>query len=223
LKNIVKKDTDLVVFDLDGTLIDSSPDIAWAVNRTLEGLGREPLETRTIRANVGWGTGALFERLMPDADAALVERARCGFLETYGSRLSVETLVYPGVVETLEAFTADGRLLAVVSNKPEALSVSVIAELGLSGFFTMVLGGDSLPEKKPHPAPILKVLDETGIRAERAAMVGDSPIDCRAGRESGLFTVGVTYGFRPRSEIDSAGFDAVIERFPELTDLLPRP
>jgi phosphoglycolate phosphatase len=187
---------ELVVFDLDGTLIDSSRDLAAALNQTLDRLhpGTPALSVDEVRSMIGDGALKLITRALratglPDApkDALPV------FLECYGARLLEETILYPGVRETLEALAP--RHLAVLTNKPGDFSRAILEGLGVAPFFRRVYGGGDLPDKKPHPVGLHRLLAEAGVAAGRAVMVGDSAIDVRTGRAAGVRTIGVRYGF----------------------------
>ena len=210
----------VVIFDLDGTLVDSSSDIAWAANRVLERFGHGVLDEEKIKECIGWGVRPLFESLMKGESAGTIERARLEFLDIYGGRLLVDTALYPGVTATLDAMAEAGKRMAVVTNKPAALTARIVEGLDLSRFFPLVLGGDSLPNKKPHPEPILKVLDTFGAAAREAVFVGDSAVDCRAARAAGTAFIGAAYGFRGRRELEEAGCDAVIDTFPRFLSIV---
>lgn len=207
---------DLVIFDLDGTLIDSSRDIAWSANMVLHSMGYERLDMEVIKESIGWGVKNLLEKLMPEEAPESIESARLKFLDFYGGHLVVETTIYPGVVETLEYLRSSGKKMAVVTNKPHALSVAILDELKLKGYFGAVLGGDSLPNRKPHPEPVEKVLSLLGVAPSASVIVGDSPVDCEAGRSARVGTVGITYGFRGRKELEGAGCDFIIDSILEL-------
>ncbi|MBI5491581.1 MAG: HAD-IA family hydrolase [Deltaproteobacteria bacterium] len=208
----------LIIFDLDGTLVDSSRDIAWSANMTLKSMGYDERGLEAIKEHVGWGVRSLLEKLMPREGAERIEEARLKFLEFYSSHLTVDTHIYPGVKETLSFFNSKGKKMAVVTNKPEGLSGRVLAELNLSGYFQMLVGGDSYPNKKPHPEPVEKVLSALG--SGPAIIVGDSPTDCEAGKGAGIRAIGVSYGFRPKEELERAGFDLIVGRFTELKEVI---
>lgn len=211
---------DCIIFDLDGTLIDSSGDIAWAANRTLESFGYPAMTVEEVKGHIGWGIRPLLEKLMPGEPPLRIEDARGVFLEFYGSHLVVQTLLYPGVVDTLRHFKSVDKRMAVVTNKPEGLSMRILDELGLAGYFAVVLGGDTVANKKPHPEPVERALSKAGAEPSRSVMVGDSPVDCEAGRAAGLSTIGVSYGFRGAEELKGAGCDIIINSFAELKDVL---
>lgn len=210
----------LIIFDLDGTLVDSSEDIIWAANRTLEELGLPPREDMHIKRRIGWGVTPLLEKLLPEESPEGIVRARDVFLKHYGAHLTVSTTPYPGVVDTLKGFKRRGKLMAIVTNKPVVPSIEIVEALGLAAFFQLVLGGDSCKNKKPHPEPLLTVLDRLDVEPREAVFVGDSAVDMEAGKSAGLKTIGAAYGFRGRVELEEAGCSAVIDGFGELAGLV---
>jgi len=214
------KEAGLLIFDLDGTLVDSSTDIAEAANRTLAAMGREEETHEYIKERIGWGVKMLLTQLMDDAGPDVIDEATARFLDFYGRRLSVHTRAYPGVMDALARFRGAGKGMAVVTNKPEALALRLLSDLGMDGFFEVVVGGDTVRNKKPDPEGIMRVLGSLGVEPSGAAFVGDSPVDCESGRAAGVYTVGVTYGFRPVDELRRAGFDVLIGSFSELESVL---
>jgi phosphoglycolate phosphatase len=210
-----------VCFDLDGTLVDSRADLADAMNHTLASLGRHRLPSDLLQSFVGEGARRLVERAVGcDASAALVDEALQRFLTRYGAHLLDATRPYEGIAETLEELAARGVLLSVLSNKPEAMSRAILAGLGLAGRFFAVLGGDSLPTRKPDPAGALHLLARGGTPPDRMLLVGDSGVDVRTARAAGLPFCGVAWGltpdgmwaerptrvvFRPRALLDVVG------------------
>ena len=218
LRAMVKKE--LIIFDLDGTLIDSSVDIAWAANRTLVSYGLNERSVAEIRDNIGWGVKPLLERLMPGSDPMRITSARERFLEYYWGHLTVGTRLFEGVDETLKALRGMDRRLAVVTNKPVLFARKILEELGIGVYFDRVAGGDSFQNKKPHPEPLEKVIEGIGTAKDESAFVGDSAIDRETGRKAGVFTIGVSYGFRAGATIEEMGFDAVIDRFPDLLRII---
>ncbi|MBI5562503.1 MAG: HAD-IA family hydrolase [Deltaproteobacteria bacterium] len=207
-----------IIFDLDGTLIDSSSDIAWAANRTLEVMGYPALDVGRIKEDIGWGVKTLLERLMPGETAERIAGARMLFLEFYGSHLVVETHLYPGVADTIRRLCAMGKLMAVVTNKPETLTLRILEEVGLKAYLPYVVGGDTLPTRKPSPEPVEAVIRAAGMTKAVSVIVGDSPMDAEAGRAAGISAIGVTYGFRGVREL--TGFDALVDAFAELKDVI---
>jgi len=220
MKVIKKIAADLIIFDLDGTLIDSSEDIAWATNKTLNAFGYNEMGIEDIKDNIGWGVRSLLEKLMPEETLEKIMEARDKFLDFYGKHLVVKTYVYPGVEDTLKHFKSMDKLMAVVTNKPEGLAEKILEELNLSSYFARVVGGDSFSNRKPHPEPVEKVLGFSGIGPEKAVIVGDSPIDCETGKRAGTSTIGVTYGFRAKHELEEACCDAIVDSFPELKNVV---
>lgn len=188
----------LVVFDLDGTLIDSSDDLASAVNATLARLSpaAPPLSPEKIRSFVGHGARALVERTLEEAK--LAQRADDVlplFLEVYRGHLLDRTRLYPGVAEALADL--DGYRLAVLSNKPGDMSRTILQGLGVAHRFVRICGPEDVPARKPDPAGLRQLMEQAGARPEDTAMVGDSPVDVRTGRAAGVLTVGVSYGLDP--------------------------
>lgn len=216
---MVKK-TELIIFDLDGTLIDSSDDIAWAANKTLLYMGKSEREIEVIKENIGWGVKVLIERLMPGEDEGRIRTARGKFLEYYWEHLNVKTFLYPGVLDTLKYLKGIDKKMAIVTNKQIKYTERIIEELAIKNLFDMVLGGDSLTNRKPHPEPVEKIIAALAVQKDMAVFVGDSPVDCEAGKGAGIFTIGVEYGFRDKEDLISAGFDLLIKEFSELRDII---
>lgn len=211
---------DLIIFDLDGTLIDSSKDIAWAVNKTLTRMEMDELPHDVIRGYIGHGVRALLNQAIPLARHHLLESAREIFLGYYKDHLLVETRLYPEVRETLGYFHKRGKRMAVVTNKPLKLTEEILKGLDVARFFSIVLGGDSIQNKKPAPEAIEVVLNDLKVEREKTILVGDSRIDIESGKRAGVLTCGVAYGFRGREELIEAGADAIISEIGELTGLL---
>jgi phosphoglycolate phosphatase len=192
----------LVIFDLDGTLVDSRLDLCNSVNGMLRHLGRPELPCDVVATYIGDGAPMLVRRALGDpADENFVKAALDYFLAFYREHKLDTTHVYPGVIEALRAVRSGngGRGLAVLSNKPVNPSRAIVQALGLGEFFSQVYGGNSFETKKPDPLGIQTILQETGTLAREAVMVGDSAIDVLTGRNAGLATCGVTYGFQPET------------------------
>lgn len=211
---------DLIIFDLDGTLIDSSEDIAWAVNKTLTRMEMDELPHDVIRGYIGHGVRALLNQAIPLARHHLLESAREIFLGYYKDHLLVKTRLYPGVRETLGYFHKRGKRMAVVTNKPLKLTEEILKGLDVARFFSIVLGGDSIQNKKPAPEAIEVVLNNLKVEREKTILVGDSRIDIESGKRAGVLTCGAAYGFRGREELIEAGADAIISEIGELAGLL---
>ncbi len=210
---------ELLVFDLDGTLIDSSGDIANAANRTLTSMGYASMDKAAIKEKIGWGVNMLIQALLPNEDAAVHAAARSRFLAYYGESLLCETCLYPGVRDTLAYFKEKGKKLAILTNKPENLSRKIIKALDLESIFMNITGGDTFKTRKPHPASLRFIMGEAAATAEDTVLVGDSPIDCETGAAAGVFTLGVSYGFRPVEELKEAHCGMIIDDFTSLREI----
>lgn len=189
-----------ILFDLDGTLIDSLPDLATSVNAMRRQLAMAELPIAQIRSYIGDGVGKLIHRALTEeretsADKALFERAYRLFADYYSNHLSVGTTLYPGVAETLVALYEQGVKMAVVTNKNEAPARKVIEHFGLTDYFGVILGGDSLPTRKPDPEPLFHAMSVLGGTPETTLMVGDSANDTRSGKAAGCATVLLDYGY----------------------------
>lgn len=213
-------DVDLIIFDLDGTLIDSSEDIAWAANRVLADLGHGKMDSEKVKEGIGWGVKSLLEKMMPEEGAERIEYARTRFLDYYWDHCVESTYLYSGVRETIEYFSEKRTKMAVVTNKPVRFSEKILMDFDLMRYFGIILGGDSVVNRKPHPEPIEKAISYIGVTRDRSVIVGDSPVDCEAGKRAGIATVGVEYGFRGRKELEDAGCDVIIKEVTELKKIL---
>jgi len=211
----------LVIFDLDGTLIDSRLDLVHSVNAALRHIGRPELPEDVIASYVGDGAPILIQRALggETIDEALVRKGLEFFLSYYRAHKLDHTTVYPGIVEALAAIQNSGngtpRKMAVLSNKPVVPSRSIVEALGLGRFFTQVYGGNSFASKKPEPEGALKLLQESGARPDQAVIVGDSHTDIETGQNAGLWTVAVTYGFAPHT-LEGQHPDIVVDHPREL-------
>jgi len=208
--------TELLIFDLDGTVIDSSEDIAWSVNGTLGELGLPTLPYDVIVSYIGWGVRMLLKQAIPEERHDLLDRGAEVFLALYSGHLTVRTRPYPGAVKLLRHFKERGVKMALVTNKPFALATEILNDLALGCYFHPVLGGDSVKQKKPHPEGLETVLRVVGVPPSRALFIGDSRVDVETGKSAGIATIGAAYGFRGREELEAAGADRIIEH---LTDL----
>ncbi len=209
----------VLLCDLDGTLVDSLPDLAAAVGELLEGEGRPGLTPEAVAAMVGDGVPKLIERALAATGGVPAEAALAAlvarYLPIYEARMTELTRPYPGAIETLRALKAVGWRLAVCTNKPEAPSRAIVAGLGFEGLFEAVSGGDSLPVKKPDPGHLLGLLEVLGAAPGAAVMLGDSTNDVQAARAAGLPAIAIAHGYggTPAREL---GADRVIESFAEL-------
>lgn len=211
----------LVIFDLDGTLIDSRLDLIHSVNAMLRHFSRPELPGEVVASYVGDGAPMLVRRALGDPDnEKFVRQALEYFLAYYREHKLDHTIVYAGIPEALKQIRANEveRKMAVISNKPVNPSRAIVEALGLSPFFVSVYGGNSFETKKPDPLGVNTLLKETGIAPEKAMIVGDSSIDVLTGRNAGIATCGVTYGFAPHT-LCEAPPDVVVETPGELAKL----
>ena len=207
---------DLLIFDLDGTLIDSKLDLAHAVNATRRHMSMPELEHERVYSYVGNGAPVLIRRAMGEAATeAQVQEALEFFLEYYREHYLDYTVLYPGVKESLDRFRDAGKRMAVLTNKPVGISKAIIDGLGVHAHFFQVYGGNSFDFKKPHPAGVEALLRETGIAPARTLMIGDSSVDMQTARNGGIASAGVTYGFAPESLSDPKP-DQLFDSMPEL-------
>lgn len=208
----------LIIFDLDGTLVDSSVDITNALNHAIVPYGLDKLTVEKTVSLVGEGLTRLVEKLLGDERADIKPAVLERFLSYYTEHLSDYTIPYPGVRETLEKLGAYRKV--VISNKREALSKRLLADLGLIQYFDAVLGSDSVKERKPSPEPVLKIMSLLSINPEEAIIVGDSTYDINAGRAAGVTTVAVSYGYREASLLQDA--DLIIDDIGQLVPLIEK-
>ncbi|HKF59628.1 MAG TPA: HAD family hydrolase [Blastocatellia bacterium] len=212
-----------LLFDLDGTLIDSRADLARSVNLTLADLGRRKLDESDIAGFVGDGVWVLIRRCLKAADPEIGEpgpelhrQALALLRKHYSEQMLVKTDLYPNVRETLSRF--DGKKIALVTSKESDFARQLLEHFGLMAYFDCVIGGDTLPERKPDPKPVMEAMRKLGCSPGDAVMVGDSENDIIAGRSAGTRTCAVTYGFRTREQLVATGPDVVIDGFGQLED-----
>ncbi|WP_020397071.1 phosphoglycolate phosphatase [Thiolinea disciformis] len=214
-----------IVFDLDGTLVDSVPDLAYSVDAMLEQLGLPKRGEAAVRQWVGNGVQRLVERALTNnldgiPDKALFKEAMPIFTEIYAENNARRSRVYAGVEQALQ-FVREAQLhCACVTNKAEQFTVPLLKDLGLFHYFEIVISGDSLPEKKPHPLPLLHIADHFGLLPKQCLMVGDSKSDVKAAREAGFNIVCTSYGYNHGEDIRKYKPDAVVDSLAELKNLI---
>ena len=206
----------LIIFDLDGTLVDTLEDITLSVNFTLGRLGRPLLPLKTVRSYVGDGASALLSRALGGHDE-LLQQATAIYASHHGGHLVVRSRLYPGVKETLEHFRS--LPMAVVTNKTLEFSEPLLEQLGIRPYFGLVIGADSGLPLKPAPDAFEKIMRDLGITREQTVVVGDGTTDMKAGKAAGVTTCAVTYGFRTEEELRETQPDHVIHDLQELKDL----
>jgi phosphoglycolate phosphatase len=220
----------VVLFDLDGTLVDSVPDLAQAVDWMLAELQREPAGEARVRGWVGNGAPMLVKRALcsgmdPDevspcgarkAEAPVFDRALSLFYSAYGRCATQNSQLYPGALDYLEALAEQGIPMGLVTNKPERFTLTMLNDYDLARFFPLVLGGDSLPQQKPDPEPLLHAARFFGIDPGQGMMVGDSRHDIRAAQAAGMPVAAVTYGYNHGEPVSASGPDWVVDSLTEL-------
>lgn len=190
---------ELLIFDLDGTLIDSKRDLADSVNAMREHFGEARLSDQIVNSYVGNGVPALVRRALPGRGDAEIERGLSFFLDYYRDHMLDATTLYPGVREALDQLLEAGAKLAVLTNKPVRFSEKLIDGLGLAGHFFRIYGGNSFAEKKPNPVGIERLMEESGIAREQTVMIGDSAVDVMTARNAQVRACGVSWGFQPET------------------------
>ena len=219
---------DTILFDLDGTLIDSVPDLADAVNAMLTQLHRRTFPEATVRNWVGNGAQMLVKRALlgrrdvgkQEIDPALFEAALQYFFEAYGRCVTRRTRPYTGVEETLAWLHSKKYKMAIVTNKPERFTPPILKAFDIARYFDVIIGGDTLRVKKPDPAPLQEALTRLGAGKEQAVMVGDSKNDILAAKALGIASIAVSYGYNYDEPITRYRPDHVIDRFTALKECL---
>ena len=214
---------DLLIFDLDGTLIDSRLDLAQSVNAMRAHLGMPPVENERVYSYVGNGAPVLIRRALGEqAGEAEVRAGLAYFLEHYAVHDLEHTTLYPGVRESLDRLHAAGKHLAVLTNKPVKMSRDIVEGLGVGSLFFRVYGGNSFEFKKPNPIGVEALMKEAGVDRPRTLMIGDSSVDVHTARNAGIRCYGVTYGFQPESLTDPAP-DRLADRMEQVADWILNP
>lgn len=216
-------DINVVLFDLDGTLVDTAPDLADAADHMLEALGLAPAGEARVRTWIGHGVNQLVKRALAASGASEPELFEHGlklYLEYYADHLTDRTVPYPGVVEGLTELVDRGLRLGVVTNKPARFTEPLLEALGLRVAFHAVVSGDTVTEKKPAPEPLLHAVRLCESSARKAVMVGDSMTDIEAARRAGLGVIGVPYGYNHGDETFFTSPDIMIQSLGELPALL---
>jgi phosphoglycolate phosphatase len=190
----------LLIFDLDGTLIDSRLDLVNAVNATRDAMGMHPLPHETIYTYVGSGVPVLIKRALGDqASESDLAKAQEFFLSYYRQHMLDFTTLYPGTREALARLSGAGLKLAVLTNKPVRFSQAIVEGLGIAPYFAQVYGGNSFEQKKPHPVGVEKLIADCGASRKITVMVGDSAVDVQTARNASVHAWGVSYGFQPET------------------------
>jgi phosphoglycolate phosphatase len=217
--------TKLIAFDLDGTLIDSVPDIAKAVQCTLAELNLPERDQHQVRGWVGNGASILIKRALSgemsgEIPDEVYKKAFPVFLKYYAEYLYCDSELYEGVEQTLNALKSAGITLACITNKPEQFTLPLLEKIGMGSLFDIVASGDTYIEKKPHPMPLLEVAKFCKVHPSQAIMVGDSVNDIKAAQAAGYYSICVDYGYHGDYDVHQLGADVVISQFSEINQLL---
>ena len=217
----------LALFDLDGTLVDSAPDIADAVDIAMQACGYAPLGETAVRGLIGHGAVRLIHRALTgrhdgEANASLHAQAYQYFVAAYQPRVFSRTRLFPGVEEVLSRLAAAGWALGCVTNKPARFTVPLLTAAGIARYFGVTVSGDSLTTSKPAPEPILHAAAALGVELPRVVMIGDSLADLRAAQNAGVRAVCVSFGYGGGVDLAAAGAEVVIDDLRELLPLLGR-
>lgn len=208
-----------VVFDLDGTLVDSREDLTAGVNFVLTRHGRDPLSVAAVTEHVGDGARALIERVLATEAAAALPQALDDFLVYYRAHCLDRTRLYPGVEAALRGLVDAGLAVSVLTNKPGALAIQILDGLGLGDTFLEVLGGDTLATRKPHPAGLTRLAQNAGVPVAATLLVGDSPVDLATAQAAGAAFCGVAWGFAP-GRLEAAAPAMVVDTPREIVALV---
>ena len=215
----------MVLIDVDGTLVDSVPDLAYCVDEMMKRLDMPVHGEAKVRNWVGNGVERLVRRALigqldGEPDEALYEQAYPVFIELYRDNTSKRSCLYPGVKEGLDYLKSEGYQMGSVTNKAAQFTEPLLRDLGVYDYFSIVISGDTLPQKKPDPAPLLHAAKFFNVRPEQALMIGDSISDVKAARAAGFRIVCMTYGYNHGVDIREAKPDAVMDTMAELPELL---
>lgn len=214
----------MVLIDLDGTLVDSAPDLAWCVDETMKRLSLPPQGLERVRDWVGNGVEKLMRRALTgdiagEPDPALLQRAMPVFLELYDNNIAQRSRLFPGVREGIALLKAQGIQLGCVTNKIARFTEPLLQRLGVRDEFGVVVSGDTLAQKKPHPAPLLHAARFFNVAPQDSLMVGDSVHDVEAARAAGFQIACVSYGYNHGEDIRAAHPDAVIDSLVQLAGI----
>ncbi len=216
-----------IIFDLDGTLIDSVPDLALAVNNTMQDLNRDIFCLDVIRSWVGNGSAILIKRALSsdvviddDLDGELFNKAHKIFLEQYKLNVCNETLMFDGVKQTLQSLKDRGFILSIVTNKPIEFVKPILDGFKIEELFSLYIGANSLKYKKPNPAPLLYVCEKLGFNIEESVMVGDSKNDILAANNCNMHSIAVSYGYNYDEDISVHNPSVIIDKFEDILKVL---
>ncbi|NWF75355.1 MAG: HAD-IA family hydrolase [Nitrospirae bacterium] len=208
----------LIIFDLDGTLVDTSRDIMHALNYAIRPFSNKILTVEETIGLIGEGVTRLVEKVMDGSDLMMWDEVIERFLLYYELHIADQSIIYPGVKETLTELR--DYKMAVISNKRENLSKKLLDQVNLLHYFDLVVGSDTTPERKPSPVPVIYSYKNLGFKKEETVIVGDSNYDIEAGKGAGVKTIAVTYGYKDRIYLLNA--DYLIDKFDDLLPVIDR-
>ncbi len=209
----------LVLFDLDGTLLDSAPDMLATVNRMRATRGQAPMPLSDLRPHVSRGSRAMSAAAFPELGGEVSADLIREFLEIYETELGRSSVLFDGVAELLDAIESDGARWGIITNKPEYLARQIMPQLGWESRSAILLGGDSLPERKPHPLQLLHAAEVLGVAISDCVYVGDDERDIAAARAAGMRSIVALWGYRGEGERPAEwGGDVMVETSPALLD-----
>ncbi len=216
---------EMILIDVDGTLVDSVPDLAYCVNEMLKQLGMPERDEQSIRHWVGNGVERLVKRGLINAldgepDEALYQQALPIFRDLYAVNTSVRSHLYDGVLEGLDYMKTVGYRLGCVTNKAGEFTLPILRDLGIADYFEVTICGDDTPRKKPDPLPLLTACERLAVKPEHSMMIGDSQSDVKAARAAGFSIICLSYGYNHGEDIRDFNPDAVIDSFTELKNLI---
>ncbi|MGV6825792.1 MAG: phosphoglycolate phosphatase [bacterium] len=216
---------EMILIDVDGTLVDSVPDLAYCVDEMMKSLGRQPWGEHRVRDWVGNGVERLVRRALVgqldgEPDDADFEKAYPIFLDLYAENTSKRSLLYPGVREGIDYLKQAGYKLGCVTNKAAQFTIPLLQDLGIYEEFGIVVAGDTLAVKKPDPGPLWHAAKELGVSPEKSLMLGDSTSDVKAARAAGFQIICMSYGYNHGADIRDENPDLVIDSMAELKDVL---
>lgn len=218
-----RRPTKCILFDLDGTLVDTAPDLVHALNAVLNAEGCDPLPFKQARATASHGSAFMLKHAFGDMDEAQLAQRQAIFLDYYANNIAVDSVLFPGIRTHLEHLEANSISWGVVTNKPEHLTNALLRELGLLERACSVIGGDTLDVAKPHPKPLREAASRCGVDPKHCLYVGDAERDITAGRDAGMLTLLASYGYiGTEDDIQSWGADGIIQHPAEIQGWLLR-
>nr|WP_321463734.1 phosphoglycolate phosphatase [uncultured Cohaesibacter sp.] len=212
-----------VLFDLDGTLVDTAPDLTGALNHVLAQYQLAPFSVEKVRNTVGFGARITIERSMSHYNKTLSEEAldiaHAQFLAHYSENICKNSQLFPGVKDVLEMFKANDIRMSVCTNKTEHLSIDLLDQIGIADYFASICGSDTVPNKKPHPDHVFSAINRAGGKCEEAILIGDSQADVQSARAAGIPVIVMSYGYTavPSAEL---GADLVLDSFLDIPKTL---